>query len=365
MIRIGMIGTGRIAGRAVKEIKEVEDLCLYSIFNPNREHADEFATKNNIECSYYSIDEFLDSVDAVYIASPHGTHHEYITKALSKKKHVLCEKPMLFNGNDVRKLYEISENNNVILMEALKTAYCPGFNKLEEIVRSGVIGDVVDVEAAFTRLTDDNVRELTDREYGGAFTEFGSYTMLPIFRFLGVDYEEVSFNSIPVSAFRRDKFSSKPGSESKTESLSNPVTDIDGYTKVVFKYIDKIAMAKTGLTVKSEGQLLISGTKGYILVPSPWWLTRYFEVRHEDPKQIEKYECEFEGDGLRYEFREFCNRIKHSRGERIKHLEQSVSCAYDKTDIINCEKKEAEKRAAVFEKMLRDRLSNCHQKTDE
>ncbi|WP_049945705.1 Gfo/Idh/MocA family protein [Butyrivibrio sp. LC3010] len=332
MIRIGIIGTGRIAGRAVNEIKEVEDLCLFSVFNPDKEHAEEFAKKYNIDHAYSDIDDFLESVDAIYIASPHGTHYEYARKALTKKKHVLCEKPMVLSGSEVRNLYEIAESNNIILMEAIKTAYCPGFQKLEEVVKSSAIGSVIDVEAAFTRLTDGNVRELTDITNGGAFTEFGSYTMLPIFRFLGTDYRQVFYHSIPVKHSE----------------------GVDGYTKAIFKYENKFATAKTGLTVKSEGQLLISGTLGYILVPSPWWLTRYFEVRHEDPKQIEKYECEFEGDGLRYEFKEFCKRISHDTGEIPKGVEHN-NCHKDIEELLNREKCEAVARAEVFEKMLKDR----------
>lgn len=333
MIRLGMIGTGRIAGRAVLEIKEVEDLCLFSVFNPNKEHAEEFAKQYNIDHAYADIDEFLKSVDAVYIASPHGTHYEYAKTALTKKKHVLCEKPMVLRGSEAKKLYEIAEGNNIILMEAIKTAYCPGFKKLEEIVESGIIGEVADVEAAFTRLTDGKVREMTDLINGGSFTEFGSYTMLPVFRFLGTDYREVSLSSIPAK---------------ECEVL-------DGYTKAFFSYPKGFATAKTGLTVKSEGQLLISGTKGYILVPSPWWLTRYFEVRHEDPKQIEKYECEFEGDGLRYEFKEFYKRISHAVENTPEDIDQNNNCYRNIEELLNREKREAAARAEVFEKKLKNR----------
>jgi hypothetical protein len=61
--------------------------------------------------------------------------------------------------------------------------------------------------------------------------------------------------------------------------------------------------------VKSEGQLVIAGTEGYILAESPWWLTKKYQVRYENPNQIETYEPRFQGDGLRYEMSEFVSKI--------------------------------------------------------
>ena len=209
-------------------------------------------------------------------------------------------------------LFTTAEDKGLVLMEAVKTAYCPGFKKIEEVIASGVIGEVADVEAAFTKLIPEGGREYTDKKYGGAFTEFGTYAMIPVFEFLGTAYKDVTF-------------------------LSRNTGGVDGYTKAVFEYEDGYACAKTGLSVKSEGQLLISGTEGYLLAPSPWWLTKYFEVRHEDPKQIERYECEFEGDGLRYEFKEFAGRIN---GKIVKDTS---------------EKENTVARAGIFERFLKNR----------
>ena len=212
-----------------------------------------------------------------------------------------------------KELCEIARKKNLVLMEAIKTEHCPGFKKIEEIVASGIIGDVVDVEACFTRLTEGHCREFDDIASGGAFTEFGSYPMLPILRFLGTEFEGINFFSIPYD------------------------TGVDGYTKALFRYKDKVGTAKTGLTVKSEGQLVISGTKGYILVPSPWWLTRHFEVRFEDPSHVEKHNCEFEGDGLRYEFREFARRVREKEITEDTAMDEMIA------------------RARVFEEFLEGR----------
>ncbi len=327
MIRLGIIGTGRIAKRAVKEIAEVQGLSVTSVYNPNYEHANSFADENGISKAFSNLDGIYDQTDALYIASPHSTHFEYAKHALMNGKHVLCEKPMTLNENECRELFELAKSNGLVLMEGIKTAYCPGFKKISEIVESGVIGNIVDVEAAFTRLTAPGCREFDDIKHGGSFTEFGTYTMLPIFRFLGTDYRNVIVKSVPAQKSR--------DSEAKADGAT-----VDGYTKIIFDYGNEFGTAKTGLTVKSEGQLLISGTEGYILVPSPWWLTKHIEVRYEDPSKVDVYDCEFLGDGLRYEFNEFKERInkKVSDGNEIKR-----------------EMAEAVSRAKIFEDFLGNR----------
>lgn len=334
-MKLGIIGTGRIAARVVKELAAVAEFELTAVYNPNLEHAQDFvhfAEKSLRELQIGSgmihvtaskdLDEFTASVDAVYIASPHGTHYEYALRMLQAGRHVICEKPMAFRADQVRELYEMAGMKGVCIMEGIKTAYLPGFKKIEEVVSSAVIGDIVDVEAAFTRLTAPGCREYDDHVYGGSFSEFGTYTMLPIFRFLGTDYQELEFMSIDAE------------------------TGVDGYTKAVFTYgdtkssdgihrsVSAMATSVTGLNVKREGQLLISGTLGYILVPSPWWFTRYFEVRYEDPGRVERFECGFEGAGLKFEFSEFAQRISGT-----------APC----TEVSYQEEREAEVRAGVYE----------------
>lgn len=291
--RLGIIGTGRIAHRFVPEAGVVEGVEVTAVYNPRISSAEKFANELNIGFYTDDIHAFLQKVDAVYIATPHETHVDYCRKMLSAKKHVLCEKPMAFSEADAVGLFALAKQQGCVLMEGIKTAYCPGFQALLDIVRSGKIGEVVDVEACFTRLTQSNVRELWDTQYGGSFTEFGSYTLLPIVKLLGT--KDVDF-----------RIWSQKGK-----------TGVDVYTKTFFDFGNATALAKTGLAVKSEGQLVIAGTKGYVLVPSPWWLTKYFEVRYEDPTKIEKYEFLYEGQGLRYEIQELVNRMDGACDESL------------------------------------------------
>lgn len=294
IVKIGIVGTGRVAGRFPQEAKYVSGVTVSGAYNPHGEHAKEFADRLELSFGEDDYDRFLDKVDAVYIASPHETHYEYAKIALKHKKHVLCEKPMVFCRAQAEELFELSKAQGCVLMEAIKTAYSPGFNQLVMVAKSGVIGEIRDVEASFTRLTDPALREMTDAKYGGAFTEFGSYTLLPMLKLLGREYKEVRFDSI------------------KAEN------GIDVYTKASFVFDNGLALSKTGVGVKTEGQLMIAGTKGYILAKSPWWLTQSFEVRFEDPNKKEIYSSRFLGKGLRYEISDFARAITGDRNRGYK-----------------------------------------------
>lgn len=292
--QIGIVGTGRIAPRFIAEAKYVSGISVRSAYNPHKESAKQFEKKCQIECYSGSFEKFLSMVDAIYIASPHETHYGYAKRALLAGKHILCEKPLVFSRRQAEELFQLAEQKNLVLMEGIKTAYCPGFVQLLNVAKSGKIGRICDVEACFSRLTASNLREMTDRAYGGAFMEFGSYTLLPILKLLGLDYKKIQISSILAE------------------------NGVDLYTKIQMEYRDGFATSKTGIGVKSEGQLLIAGTKGYILAEAPWWLTKKFEVHYEDPDKIEQFTPTFMGDGLRYEISNFISRINGCSGHDFK-----------------------------------------------
>ena len=299
-IRIGIIGTGRIASRFIPEAETIEEVEVTSIFNPRLSSAREFAEKYGIANAVDQLNEFLSEVDAAYIAAPHDTHVSYARQALSAGKHVLCEKPMAFTAKEAKELFHLAAAKKLVLMEALKSAYCPGFRALLDQVKGGAIGKVCDVEACFTKLSPSNVREIWDEQYGGSFPELGTYPLLPIVKLLGTESVDIQFQSICMENGK------------------------DGYTKAMIRYPDAIALAKTGLSVKSEGQLLVSGTRGYILAEAPWWLTKKFEVRYEDSARREAYEFPFEGAGLRYEIQAFADQVRAVSSHKDMQREMKV-----------------------------------------
>lgn len=285
IVRTGIVGTGRIVPRFMSETKFVSGISVECAYNPVGNNVEAFAKKHDITVYTNSYEEFLSNVDAVYIASPNETHYEYAKMALEAGKHVLSEKPLAFTKAESQELYGIAQENGVVLMEAIKAAYCPGFQQLINAAKSGKIGDIIDVEANFTRLASLGSRERTDARYGGAFLEFGPSTLLPVIKLMGGDYKELHIDTL-------------------TDD-----NGVDIYTKVNIKYDKGFATMRTGVGVKTEGQLVVSGTKGYIIAPSPWWLMKQFDIRYEDSSKVEHYEPTFQGDGLRYEIGEFVSKI--------------------------------------------------------
>ena len=291
MVNVGIIGTGRIASRFLEESRYVSGINVSAIYNPHLESVLWFAKNNNIDIDGPMIltddsEAFFDAVDAVYIAAPHEMHTEYIRIALDKGKHVLCEKPMGLNKSDIQQMLSVADNKKLVCMEAIKTVYCTGFERILDIVKSGAIGKVRDVEAALSKIGAAAGREMWGRS-GGSFTELASYCLLPVMKLLGTDVKDIH-----------------------TYSVESPL-GTDSYTKMMITYEDGVATIKTGLGVKTEGELIVAGDDGYIRVPSPWWLTKRIEVHHENPNQVEVYEEEFAGGGLRYEIEAFVKCINN------------------------------------------------------
>ncbi|MCD8281954.1 MAG: Gfo/Idh/MocA family oxidoreductase, partial [Prevotella sp.] len=304
-VRVGIAGCGRIASRFVGEAACVNGVDVAAAYDIDRDKLLSFSGRHNISPADGSYAEMLAGVDAVYIATPHLTHYELIREALLAGRHVLCETPMTLGGDEARELFTLAEERDVVLMEANKTAHCPAFNHLMVMVKSGVIGEVVDVEASLSKVWGDGtLREFDPRQGGGSMYELGSYPLLPIIKLLGVNYINLNLYSR-----MRD--------------------GIDIYTKGVFRYERAVCSFKVGLGVKTEGSLIISGTKGYAYVPAPWWKTDYFELRYEDQNDNKKFFYRWIGAGLRYEIQEFVSCIVNRRRETARLRRCESICMAD------------------------------------
>ena len=300
--RLGIIGSGRIAHRIVPETKMVNGVELSAVLNPDAKAAESFAAQYGIQaCTDF--ETFVQQVDIVYVASPHLTHYDYIKRSLMADKHVLCEIPLLLSKEQAVELYRLAEERNLVLMEASKTAYCPAFGHIITLVKSGIIGDVVDVKASLSKMVTPPTRELDPEQAGGAMTEHAPLTLMAIIKLLGIDWHDISFHT-------------------KMEN------GVDIYTQGVINYPHATSSFTLGIGVKTEGNLVISGTKGYVYVPAPWWLTDYFEVRYEDQTRNKKYFYSYDGEGLRYEIQEFLSMIVNHRRSCYKlRRRESVAIA--------------------------------------
>ena len=289
-VKLGIIGCGPVARRFPSEADCVSGVKVVATFDTQIDNASILASQIDGARICKSSHELYELVDAVYIATPHLSHYLYIKEAISAGKHVLCETPMVLIEEDAKELFALAEKNRVVLLEANKTAYCPAFNHLIVMIKSGVIGEVVDIEASLSKLWDDQkyLREFDSEQAGGSLYELGSYPLLPIIKLLGCQYENL-------------------------ELYSRLKGGVDLYTKGIIRYPRAIGSFKVGLGVKTEGNLVISGTKGYAYVPVPWWKTDYFELRYEDQNRNQRFFYKWEQSGLRYEIKEFISSIINKR----------------------------------------------------
>ncbi len=175
-----ILGCGSIANDFARDMKKMGGK-IYSVANRTYVKALDFAEKYNIEKVYKNIDEiFTDkNVDIVYIATPHNKHIEYILKALENGKHVLCEKAITLNSEELAKAVELAEKNNLILAEAMTIYNMPLYNKLEKIINSGNLGNFNLAQVNFGSFKE---YDMSNRFFnmdlaGGALLDIGVYAL--------------------------------------------------------------------------------------------------------------------------------------------------------------------------------------------
>ncbi|MDE5572095.1 MAG: adenylyltransferase/cytidyltransferase family protein, partial [Prevotella sp.] len=256
-LRIGLVGNSTLLNKFEHECHYVNGVSVSGICT-----TDDSDLSDDIKKLYLitdNLDELLKMSDAVYIVSHPKMHYEQIKRALLAGKHVLCESPITISIKEYEELQQIAQNKNLQLMDSIKTAYSTAYNRMLVLAKSGKIGDIVSVDSICTSLSDLEVKTKRGTnldEVWNSICAWGPTAMLPIFQLLGTEYVSKQITSHLIAE------------------------DFDTFTKIAFVYPHAVASLKVGKGVKSEGELIISGTKGYIYVPAPWWKTDYFEIRY-------------------------------------------------------------------------------------
>ena len=149
-LRRATIGCGVIANE-LEQAMESKGRKLYSVANRTYKKGVEFAEKYGISKVYKQIDDVFDDemVDVIYISTPHNTHAEYLRKALKAGKHVLCEKSITLNSEELEEAMELARENGVILAEAMTIYHMPVYKKLNEILASGKLGELKLIQMNF------------------------------------------------------------------------------------------------------------------------------------------------------------------------------------------------------------------------
>lgn len=293
-IKLGIVGNSPIAKKFLHESSFVNGLEVTAIMSSKLDN-----TGKNITI-FNNYNELLKYVDAVYLVSDPQQHYDQIKNALKQGKHILCESPIALSKEQYKELLKLANEKKCILMDALKTAYATAYNRLILLAKEGKIGDIYSVDATCTSLRD-KTSETWDSICG-----WGPTALLPIFNILGTEYLS-------------------------KQIISHLDNNYDLFTKIDFIYPHAVATIKVGKGVKSEGDLIISGTKGYIYVPAPWWKTDYFEIRFEDVANNKRYFYQLDGEGIRYELVAFTKAIESGKNLSCINTEISETIC----DIIN------------------------------
>lgn len=289
-LKIGIIGESSVVmSKFVSECNYVNGVSVIGICAQNKQSLSDALLSLPLVTSEYEL--LLNQVDAVYVLSHPSMHYAHVKKALEAGKHVLCESPVTLNLGECQELFSLAKEKGLVLSDGIKTAYSTAYNRMILLAKGGKIGDIVSVDSICTSLKQvDYTNEAELEQTWNSLSAWGPTAMLPIFQLLGTDYEKKEI----LSRVRNEKYK------------------YDEFTKVTFRYPHAVASIKVGKGVKSEGELIISGTKGYIYVPAPWWKTDYFELRYELPDNNKRYFYQLDGEGIRYEIVSFVKAVDNN-----------------------------------------------------
>ena len=289
-LKIGIIGESSVVmSKFVSECNYVNGVSVIGICAQNKQSLSDALLSLPLVTSEYEL--LLNQVDAVYVLSHPSMHYAHVKKALEAGKHVLCESPVTLNLGECQELFSLAKEKGLVLSDGIKTAYSTAYNRMILLAKEGKIGDIVSVDSICTSLKQvDYTNEAELEQTWNSLSAWGPTAMLPIFQLLGTDYEKKEI----LSRVRNEKYK------------------YDEFTKVTFRYPHAVASIKVGKGVKSEGELIISGTKGYIYVPAPWWKTDYFELRYELPDNNKRYFYQLDGEGIRYEIVSFVKAVDNN-----------------------------------------------------
>ncbi len=273
-VRLGLVGDAKFLNKVYAESKFVNGLDVCALYSNSLEMID--SELKSFACSTFN--ELLNKVDAVYIRSLPKDHFSQIKHALENGKHVLCESPITTSKEETSLLFKIAKDKQLVLMDAIKTAYSTAFNRLCLLIKTGKIGEIVSVDVTCTSL------EKNKTNWPG-FYEWAPTALLSVFEILGTDFTKTIIKKIDINGN-------------------------DTFTNINFRFKSAVADLKVGDGIKSEGELIISGTKGYVYVPAPWWKTDYFEIRFENLSDNKRFFYQLDGEGIRNELLSFIRSIE-------------------------------------------------------
>ena len=292
-MNIGFIGAGRIANTLASTMARMEDVNLYAVAARDLGRAQAFAAQYGFDKAYGSYEEMLrdPNVELVYIATPHSHHAEHMKLCIEHSKNVLCEKAFTLNAAQARQIAALAKAKGVYVAEAIWTRYMPSRAMIDEVLASGIIGNVTALTATLCYPVAYKERCIRPELAGGALLDVGVYCLNFALMHFGDDIERMD------------------------SSVRMTDTGVDGQESITLHYRDgKIAVLTAGILSRSDRKGIFYGDKGYIIVEninnpqsiSVYDLTDTLVKKIQVPTQITGYE---------YQIREAMARIRAGHTE--------------------------------------------------
>ncbi len=277
VLKVGIMGTGRIASVLAETMVQMPEICLYGAASRSLEKAEDFAARFSIKKAYGSYEELAadSEVQLIYIATPHSEHSSNARLCLEHGKHVLCEKSFSANYSQAKEMIDLAQEKNLMITEAMWVRYMPMADTLKEVLASGIIGEPMTLTANLAYLVSDKHRIMAPELAGGALLDVGVYTL--------------NFASLVFG----DEITDITSSVIKTES------GVDAQNSITLLYPGgKMAVLNSSIQVLSDRQGIIYGTKGFLVVEninnfesiSVFNTDRKLVSSYQRPEQITGYE---------------------------------------------------------------------------
>ncbi len=195
-IRLGILGPGRIFRRVMTDMPNAKGIKITSVASRDKGRAAEAASLCGAEHIYTDYEALAASpfVDLIYIATPHVFHKEQAILCMEHGKHVICEKPMALNPEEIREMSACARKNNVFLMEAMWTRFFPAMTYVRDKLSSGIMGKVKHITCSFcydASFAPDDSRVWNMDLAGGAILDVGIYDLAVISDILGPEPSSV------------------------------------------------------------------------------------------------------------------------------------------------------------------------------
>ena len=294
-MNIGILGAGNIAGVMAQTIQGMQEqgATLYAVASRTYEKAAAFAKENGAVIAYGSYEELVedDAVELIYIATPHSHHYEHMKLCIEHGKNVLCEKAFTFDSKQAEEIIGLASEKKVYLAEAIWTRYMPSRNIINEILESGIVGDIKTVSCNLSYSIADKERIIRPELAGGALLDIGIYGINFILMHFGKGFEKIE------------------------SSVMMTETGVDGQETIVFKYPDgKMAVTTHSIYGRSDRNGVFYGEKGYIVVHNINNPQR-IEVYDDNDQLLQHVEVPEQITGYEYEVRESMEMIGQGKLE--------------------------------------------------